>query len=477
MYGVILKEQDEFVVIDAYFKGRWRMDRTTLLAYLAYLSAFDQKTTHSVDMASIVRTGASLGISATAVDGAVLGFERERLPRFCNFDPLYLANRIDSFGSGIITPPTSIIEVTPYCNYHCDWCYIPPRSLAKSEFYTHDELRTNVVIPLLETFGTLEWCITGGEPTLFADRTYDVASMIRAESQRLLGRAPKRMYMLTTGYDLASNLDRFQEAGLNSFQVSLSSPVPSHENVLRRPPRNVDSHARAIEAIDAIVARGLRAEINMIIQPQGAHSADNLYDIPEMIKLAKDHHVDMLRIIPAVPCGQAKENHVLMTAFEYSEVARMVAEGRSDAGSLIIDCPIDQRIEKDRSLYCRAGTLWLYFDFRGRAYPCNNLQDPQSSCWPGTIRTDSAVDIWRDSDLLQFMRDYRNTAIDPQCVACDLRVSCAGECRAMTWARYGQFDLSTKPEHCFADQEMAKSQEDMNGSLPAPIAESRVVSD
>jgi radical SAM protein with 4Fe4S-binding SPASM domain len=190
----------------------------------------------------------------------------------------------------------------------------------------------------------------------------------------------------------------------------------------------------------------------MIIQPCGAHDADNLYDIPEMIALARRHGVRMLRVIPAVPCGQAKENHVLMTPFEYAEVARMVAEGRSSAPDLIIDCPIDQRIEKDRSLYCRAGTLWLYFDFKGNVYPCNNIQEPEARCWPNSIKTDRADLIWRTSPLLNYMRDYKRSGLAAECRECALRVSCAGECRAMTWARYKRFDLAVKPDNCYRDQ-------------------------
>lgn len=452
MYAVILKEGTEYVIIDAYYKGRWRCDSETIKCYLAYMSGFDQLSPRAVDGTVIVRNGELMGLPAKLVEQMVHQFEQEHMPRYGNFDPMYLAQKIDHFDDGIITPPNSIIEVTPYCNYNCDWCYIPPRSKIRNESYSIEELRNNVVVPLMREFGATEWCLTGGEPTIDPLRTIELARMIQRESFTHLGKSPTRMYMLTTGYQIAKYIDDFQDAGINSYQVSLSSPSSERENKLRRSPKNVDSYTAALSAIDAIVGRGMRAEINMIIQPMGAHSVDNLYDIPEMIHLAREHQVKMLRVIPAVPCGQAKENSVLMTPFEYAEVARMVSEGRASAPDLIIDCPIDQRIEKDRSMFCRAGTLWLYFDYRGNIYPCNNLQEPENRVWSSTIRTDSAAKVWRESPLLNYMRDYRQSSVAEACQECGLRVACAGECRAMTWARYRKYDLAEKPHNCFADQ-------------------------
>lgn len=453
MYAIIIKEAAEYVIIDAYYKGRWRCDEKALKAYLAYMSGFDRLKPNAVDEKSILKSARRINLDENYVIEMSRSFENENMPKYGNFDPVYLADKLPQFDDGIITPPNSIIEVTPYCNYGCSWCYIPPRNKVRNEFYSVEQLRDNVVAPLINTFGAVEWCLTGGEPTVNPEETLEIARMISNESEDRLGRRPNRMYMLTTGFRIPEYIDRFEEAGINSYQISLSSPDPVHENLLRKAPRRVDSHAAALNAIDAVVDRGLQAEVNMIIQPQGAHEADNLYDIPEMIQLAVEHNVRMLRIIPAVPCGQAKENNILMSAYEYAEVARMVADGRKKAPNLIIDCPIDQRIEKDRSLFCRAGTLWLYFDFRGNVYPCNNLQEPENRVWPNTIKTDKADKIWLDSPLLQFMRDYRNDDVAEQCQSCSLRAACAGECRAMTWARYRTYDLSSKPENCFAEQQ------------------------
>jgi sulfatase maturation enzyme AslB (radical SAM superfamily) len=257
MYPVILKEADDFVILDAYYKGRWRCDEKALLAYLSYLSAYDQSSSKGSSIDDLLYVASRFSLERDYVTELVRQFESESMPRFCNFDPMHLATHLTQADDGILTPPTPIIEVTPYCNYHCAWCYIPPRTLSRNEFYSADQLHSNVVKPLLSEFGALEWCLTGGEPTLFPDQTLAIADLITAESEKVLGRRPKRMYMLTTGYDLSENIGRFGQAGINYYQVSLSSPNPERENLLRRSPKAVDSHALALAGIDAVVKQGL----------------------------------------------------------------------------------------------------------------------------------------------------------------------------------------------------------------------------
>jgi radical SAM protein with 4Fe4S-binding SPASM domain len=170
-----------------------------------------------------------------------------------------------------------------------------------------------------------------------------------------------------------------------------------------------------------------------------------------MFELAKEIGVKMLRIIPAVPCGTAKENHIWMSKKEYDIVRNYVREGRKKVSNMEIDCPIDQEIEKDREIFCRAGTLWVYVNFKGEVYPCNNIQDRESICWDKTIKEDKLTDIWRNSKLLNFMRDYNVKSINEECMECSYRVECVGECRALAWSRYRTYNLNMKPEVCFKD--------------------------
>lgn len=459
MYAVIFKESNnKYVILDAYYKGRWSADKNSLIVYLNYLSLHDKfgKKTGNIQL-QLMELSEKYNIDKDKTDELLMFFKANKLPKLCNFDAEYLIAKLDEFTEGIITPPTPILEVTPYCNYRCPWCYIPTRIIEQSEFFNDQELVNHIIQPLIERYGLLEWCLTGGEPTVQPERTEHVAELITEESIKILGKKPVSIYLLTNGYNLASNIDRFHNVGINSFQVALSSPNAQKENMLRRTPEGVDSYKNAIEGIKAVVERGLRAEINMIIQPIGAHAVDNLYDIPDMVELAKELKIKMLRIIPAVPCGQANENNIWMTKKEYDEVRKMVHEGRERIPEIIVDCPIDQEIEPDRDIYCRAGTLWLYIDFKGRTYPCNNIQNDASQCYDKTIREIEVNEIWEKSHILKSMRDYNVKSVSEECIKCNMRVECAGECRAMTWARYQKYDLSIRPKVCFKDLNMQEA--------------------
>ena len=153
MYAIIIKEAAEYVIIDAYYKGRWRCDEKALKAYLAYMSGFDRLKPNAVDEKSILKSARRMNLDENYVIEMSRSFDNENMPRYGNFDPVYLADKLPQFNDGIITPPNSIIEVTPYCNYGCSWCYIPPRNKVRNEFYSLEQLRDNVVAPLINTFG------------------------------------------------------------------------------------------------------------------------------------------------------------------------------------------------------------------------------------------------------------------------------------------------------------------------------------
>ena len=462
MYAVIFKESgDRFVVIDAYYKGRWEADRGSLLAYLCFLAAVQHlsggKVGRPVDPRQVDeethKAAARLGVDA-ATTASLLDFVRaEGMPVAANFAPLAVAAGIDDRAPGIITPATPILEVTAHCNYRCPWCYIPDRDVL-AERYTLEEFQENIVLPLLRRYGLLEWCLTGGEPSVDKKRTIDMARVITGCSRQVLGRDPLSIYILTNGYNLAANIEEFMAAGINCYQVALSSPVPEHEAALRRPPRGVDSYQHAVDGLRAARRAGARVEVNMIIQPPRPDVPTNLNEIPQMIELARGLGLDMLRLIPAVPCGMAKKNRIMFTREEYREIARLVREGRPRIPDIEVDCPLDQPIEPDREVYCRAGTLWVYVNFRGQVFPCNNLQEEENLCSAATIRSEPLDRIWEQSELLNLMRDFRRSTLDPRCVGCECRAECAGECRAMAWARYRAYDLAQKPSPCFREADI-----------------------
>lgn len=450
MYAVIFKEgRDKYVVMDVYYKGIWEFETKYLKPYLAILNSHQEAILEKKQLKfdeykdEKIKAGDNPEVLSSLVDF----IRSENMPLLCNFDPVHVSNRLEDSEYGIITPPTPIIEVTPLCNYRCPWCYIPSRNQAKQSFSLH-ELENKIVRPMISKYGLLEWCLTGGEPSLAAERTVKFAKSINRISKEILGRKPLRIYLLTNGYNLESNAEDFFNTGINCYQVSLTSPYPSKEAQLRKPPQGINSYEHVVNGIKTLKSMGARVEINMIIQPQNAPYGTNINDIEGMFNLAKELNVNMLRVIPAVPAGKAYSNRIFFTRDEYKHIGETVRRLRPLVESeMFVDCPIDQPIEPDRSVFCRAATLWFYVNFKGETFPCNNLQNRDAMVSSGFEK--DLAKVWKTSPLLKKLRDYKKKTLHNDCIGCSDRAYCAGECRAMCYARYKTFDLSEKPNTCF----------------------------
>jgi radical SAM protein with 4Fe4S-binding SPASM domain len=459
MYCSIFKHsQTDYTIIDVYFKGRWDSDRDSIIVYLSLLEMMNKgdKTSKKIfpgdpDFIDWARKQGHINkyfknFSDKFITDVLDFIRTERMPTSANFRPNITIKNIDSYDNGIITPSTPIVEVTPLCNYQCPWCYIPPRKELKNSF-SLEQYENNIVKPLVEYFGLSEWCLTGGEPSIDPERTVSMANIINNASQDLLGERAKSIYLLTNGYNLKENITRFYKAGINCYQVAISSPHDEKDSFLRKTPSK-NPVQRAIEGIKAAKNMGARVEINMIIQPKNDSEISNMDDIADMINLSSDLRIDMLRLIPAVPCGRASENEIFFSKKEYKEISEIVKAHMHKLQNIRLDCPMVQEIEDDRSVYCRAGTLWVYINFKGEIFPCNNLQGEDHLCWDSTIKDNSISEIWLKSELLNSLRDYNKESLSEDCIGCKDRMYCCGECRSICYARYRKYDLSSKPDIC-----------------------------
>ena len=427
MYPVVFKNNcDQFTIMDVNYKGIWSFDKKHLLAYF-FLLENDHATEHD----ELIRT--------------VRNFvEQEQMPRECNFQPSYLARSIDTFGTGIITPPTPVIEVTDHCNYRCPWCYLPDET-GKGEKFSLDHFEHNIVFPLISKFGLLDWCFSGGEPLTDVSRTVEMAAIINRNSLSILGRLPKQITLLTNGYELAKNAELLVKSGIAHCQVSLASPIPKKDVLLRRPPASVDSYKNAIDGISALKDWGAKVDINMVVLPRNKYHDSNIDDIEAMFDLADTLRIDKLRITPAIPTGRAFKNNYSFTADEYSIILNSVRRMKKKEREFVVDCPLDVEFEPDRPLFCGAGTQEAYINSIGECFPCNNLQD-RSLCCSADHGADLA-DIWLSSDILRSLRQQE--PIHEDCIGCADRVICSGDCRALCFARYGVLNLDKKPVNCY----------------------------
>ncbi|HAU88271.1 MAG TPA: hypothetical protein DCW90_23185 [Lachnospiraceae bacterium] len=455
MFSSIIKEsEDNYLIIDAYYSGKWESDKKSTIIYLELLDWLRKHKTRKIEKAresvySICKEKYGYAEDETK---AVLDFVKERkLPLTGIFAADRILSQIDSYEDNeILTNPTPIIEVTNKCNYKCRWCYVPNRE--EEEIMSLECINENLVQPFIKR-GLISWCLSGGEPSMQLDRTLAVAKMIKDSSVKELGVVPE-IYLLTNGFHLKENAKQYKEAGITSIQIALTSSDPAIEKYLRRAPEGVDSFQCAVDGIREAKKEGFVTEVNMVLQPKDENNVTNINTMIGLFDIMNDIGIDVMRIIPAVPTGQAKVNNITFSEADYQLIAENMKKIRKKElknKKMIVDCPVDQPIGENNPVYCRAGTLFLYINYSGHVFPCNNLQANEAECWNTTIKETPIDTIWTKSPLLNDFRNCRTASLAEGCKGCQKRSECVGECRALCFAKYGTFDLKKKPEHCYRD--------------------------
>jgi hypothetical protein len=116
---MILKyNDDKFIIRDPFYAGEWILDREAVTLYLDFLKYL--KGLCLDDGTRILK-----GSSELRLPEPFTSFITEGLPLRSDFSPDKVALIAEKVTQGIITPPVPIIEITPYCNYHCPWCFVP----------------------------------------------------------------------------------------------------------------------------------------------------------------------------------------------------------------------------------------------------------------------------------------------------------------------------------------------------------------
>ncbi len=433
---VILKEEkNKFRILDPFYAGEWEMDQEAMISYLKFLEhleilSFDD----SFRLPNQVQVA--------AVPEPFRTFIIHGLPLACDFSIEKVLSFADTVGSGIITPPIPIFEITPICSYKCPWCFIPRES---RERLALEIIQQKLVIPLLRR-GTRLFVLTGGEPAVELSRLGDICKLITTEAAKL--GTDVKIVLLTNGYKLASNAKVYKELGISSIQVSVISTDPELDCQLRHAPIGINSAKEAFCGTKRAVEEGIAVSFNFVLLPAMNGMPSNIHEIPEMVACAKRLGVYMIRIVPVVQSGEASRNGISLTLDELKLARRLIDEEMKQCGEdLIIYSPIGYDVAPDKPVYCRAGNDVLYINAEGWIYPCNNLIYPEFRCNDAPLGRQDILDIWDRSPLLRRFRSP--TKVCSICSDCGTRTECGGQCRAQIYAKYRQIDLSSLPMKCY----------------------------
>ncbi len=338
-------------------------------------------------------------------------------------------------------PLMVVWNLTRRCNLRCKHCYEtagPLRHGADDELELDEKLE--VIDQLAESYvPTLSF--SGGEP-LSHPHFWPVAEAAREKGLYLSLNTNGTLITPEVAARLAK-LD-FAYAG-----VSLDSAFRDQHDEFRGVTGSWD---RTVEGIRHLADHSVDTILSFTVTNR------NYTQLPAMFRLAEELKMSKVMVYNFVPTGRGRENlQYDLTAEQREEALDMIYEYSESGGSVCSTAPQYGRkcaemghpeltplahtgSGKAKSLQilaeivggCGVGRAYLALQPDGVVTPCVYMPDVRI----GSIREDSLLNIWKNSDLLASLAAHED--LKGNCGVCEHRAVCGG-CRARAYAYFGDF--------------------------------------
>lgn len=316
-------------------------------------------------------------------------------------------------------PVVLIWELTQACDLTCDHC----RADAQPARHP-DELTTREGKRLLDDareFGKGQLVVLSGGDPLKRDDVYELVAY-GDEIGLNVTMTPSGTTNLTT-----ENTERLADAGLRRMAVSIDgASAESHDDFRGESGSFTETLRAAEDARDA----GVPLQVNTTVCER---TVDKL---PEIAELVDELGAVLWSVFFLVPVGRGA--FLDSVTPERAERVLEWLHGVSDQHSFAVkttEAPHYRRVGAQtgaggsRRGGVTAGDGFVFVSHTGEVYPSGFL--PLSA---GDVRDESVVDIYRDSDLFQRLRD--KDSLKGKCGACDYRALCGGS-RSRAYATTG----------------------------------------
>lgn len=329
------------------------------------------------------------------------------------------------------SPLLVIWEATQSCDLACVHCRASampgrhPNELTTEEGY--DLLRQ------IKDFGNPLMVFTGGDPLKLAD-LYDLIKYSVSLGLRT-NVTPSATPLLTP-----EAIDEFKRCGISRMAISLDGPDAATHDGFRGVPGTFDR---------AMLALRHARDIGLETQLQTTVTQRNFNRLAQIAEIAADVRTKMWSLFFLVVTGRAMENDDL-TGEEYEKVFEFLyeigkvapfdvktTEGmhyRRYVARRLKDDP-DARKGEGKVIWRTAGVSdgrgFVFVSHTGEVFPSGFL--PVTA---GNVRTDSLVDVYRNSSLFRVLRDP--DARLGKCGRCEYTKICGGS-RARAYALTGNY--------------------------------------
>jgi AdoMet-dependent heme synthase len=301
-----------------------------------------------------------------------------------------LMQELESKALGLGVPLNAHLDVTYRCNERCTHCYL--------DHDDHGELTLAEIRNLLDQLadaGVLFLTLSGGE------------ILMRMDFFEILKYARQKQFCVrlkTNGFMIREKeADALRNLGVQEVRISIySHRAEIHDGITKLP----GSLKRSLAAIRLLKSRGVNVMIGNVLMLQ------NVADYAGVKALAKDLGVEVT-IDPTITPRMDGDRSLLQLGIRDAQLADVFRDNEL-VGNVEEFCALPGAIDDSTldMVPCSAGHTYCYISPYGDVYPCVQFPLP---C--GNIRSDTFLNIWRNSTQMNEVRSIRARDL-PTCSTC-----------------------------------------------------------
>ncbi|MCK5309949.1 MAG: PqqD family peptide modification chaperone, partial [Thermoplasmata archaeon] len=312
------------------------------------------------------------------------------------------------------------LHLTDECNLRCKYCYRDSAEAFDNELSIEEQKGIIDQVKELGHEETDQWIVfTGGEPLLKSEMLWELASYAKEK-----GMSCK---LVSNGLLIDKEAAKKIKSLFGDVNVSIDGLKDSHDKL-----RGKGNFDRAMRGIENLIEEDVKFSIGAVM------TRENLDDIPNLLKLAKQINAAKVLAAPVWITGRANSELMLSNdeiVASFRKLMSQAEEPSADNVLLEIERFFGAReITKIRPYGCGAGVSLVSFGANGDIYPCVTMHLPAFKA--GNIRNDSLKDVWDNSPVFQ---EFRGFSIDdvPECEKCTWKRFCHGACKLNAYVAHG----------------------------------------
>lgn len=337
-----------------------------------------------------------------------------------------------------VSPILIVWNFTNVCNLNCVHCYqdahraLPDELTLEERLHVIDELDQNNVASL---------AFSGGEPLMHKD-FWEVAAYAHKKGLHIS--------VATNGTLITKEVAaRLKEVGVNYVEISIDSVDPKKHDAFRGGKGLWEKSIQGIK--NCVEVEGLDVGMASTVTRR------NLGELDDLINLATSLKANSFYAFNYIPAGRGKaiEEEDLTPKMREEMLSKLHASlidpDKIDTfstctqyGRYCIENAPEEMVAVNHYGFfkgqqakmlceyiggCGAGRLYCAVQPNGKVTPCVFMAEVV-----GDLRRDSLIDIWRNSKMMQDLRD--RSLLKEHCVDCNNRTLCGG-CRARAYGYFG----------------------------------------